>query len=61
MGPRTGLDCGKSRLHRDSIPDLPACSSVAIPTELKSSIYNIEIHGMTVSKMLYKSLTQAGW
>ena len=24
MGPRAGLDvCGKSRLHRDSIPDLP--------------------------------------
>jgi len=28
---RTG---GRSRPHRDSIPDLPACSSVAIPTEL---------------------------
>ena len=25
---------GKSRPHRDSIPDLPARSSVAIPTEL---------------------------
>ena len=25
---------GKSRPHRDSIPDLPAPSSVAIPTEL---------------------------
>ena len=25
---------GKSRPHRDSIPDRPACSSVAIPTEL---------------------------
>jgi len=25
---------GKSRLHRDSIPDRPARSSVAIPTEL---------------------------
>ena len=26
--------CGKSRPHRDSIPDLPTRSSVAIPTEL---------------------------
>jgi hypothetical protein len=26
--------CGKSRLHRDSIPDRPARSSEAIPTEL---------------------------
>ena len=25
---------GNSRPHRDSIPDRPACSSVAIPTEL---------------------------
>jgi len=25
---------GKSHPHRDSIPDRPACSSVAIPTEL---------------------------
>ena len=25
---------GKSRPHRDSIPNHPACSSVAIPTEL---------------------------
>jgi hypothetical protein len=35
VGPRAGLDrCGKSRPHRDSIPDRPARSSVAIPTEL---------------------------
>ena len=35
MGPRAGLDgCGISRQHRDSIPDRPARSSVAIPTEL---------------------------
>ena len=35
MGPRVGLDRGgKSRPHRDSIPDLPARSSVAILTEL---------------------------
>jgi hypothetical protein len=29
---------GKSRLHRDSIPDRPAHSSVAIPTELPNGI-----------------------
>jgi len=29
---------GKSRPHRDSIPDRPARSSVAIPTELPSQI-----------------------
>jgi len=35
VGPRAGLDrCGKYRPHRDSIPDRPARSSVAIPTEL---------------------------
>ena len=35
MGPRAGLDrCGKSRPHRDSIPERPARSSVAISTEL---------------------------
>ena len=35
MGPRAGLDmCGKSRPNRDSIPDRPPCSSVALPTEL---------------------------
>ena len=35
VGPRAGLDeCGKSRPQRDSIPDRPASSSVAIPTEL---------------------------
>ena len=35
LGPRAGLGiCGKSRPHRDSIPDRPARSSVAIPTEL---------------------------
>ena len=38
MGPRAGLDrCGKSRPHRDSIPDRPSRSSVAIPTELPGS------------------------
>jgi len=31
---------GKSRPHRDSIPDRPARSSVAIPTELHADMYN---------------------
>ena len=34
MGPRAGLDGRKISPHRDSIPDRPARSSVAIPTEL---------------------------
>ena len=34
MGPRVGLNWRKFRPHRDSIPALPANSSVAIPTEL---------------------------
>jgi len=34
VGPRDGLDGRKSRPHGDSIPDRPARSSVAIPTEL---------------------------
>ena len=34
MGPRAGPEGGKSRPHRDSIPDRPARSSFAIPTEL---------------------------
>ena len=34
MGPRAGLDGRKTRPHRDSIPDDPGRSSVAIPTEL---------------------------
>jgi len=32
---------GKSRSHRDSIPDRPARSSVAIPTELPGPMFNI--------------------
>ena len=36
---------GKSSPHRDSIPDLPARSSVAIPTELPGpQIYNIGVY-----------------
>ena len=35
MGPRAGRDgCGKSRLHRDSMPGLSSPQRVAIPTEL---------------------------
>ena len=40
MGPRAGLDrFGKSRPHRDSIPDRQARSTVAIPTELSGPQY----------------------
>ena len=34
MGLKTGLDGRKIKPHRDSFPDRPARSSVAIPTEL---------------------------
>ena len=34
---------GKSRPHRDSIPDRPAPSSVAIPTELPGSLVFLSI------------------
>jgi len=34
MGPRAGLDGRKICSHRESIPDRPARSSVAVPTEL---------------------------
>ena len=34
VGPRAILDGRKHRHHRDPIPDRPARSSVAIPTEL---------------------------
>jgi len=35
---------GKSRPQRDSIPDRPACSSVAIPTELPSPHTHTHTH-----------------
>ena len=35
---------GKSRPHRDSIPERSACSSVAIPTELPSPNIYIYIY-----------------
>ena len=34
VGPRAGLDDGKTRPHRDSIPEPSSPQSVAIPTEL---------------------------
>ena len=38
---------GKSRPHRDSIPDRPACSSVAIPTELPGPYTHTHTHTHT--------------
>jgi len=35
---------GKTRPHRHSIPDRPACSSVAIPTELPGPQLHTHIH-----------------
>ena len=49
MGPTTGLDGGKSRLHRDSIPDRPSRSSVAIPTELPGPLKHILLNEFQVS------------
>ena len=44
MGPRAGLDrCGKSRPYWDSIPDRPARSSVAIPTELPGPLTRVRL------------------
>ena len=40
VGPRAGIS-GKSRPHRDSIPDRPARSSFAIPTELQGPIQRV--------------------
>ena len=43
--PRAGLDrCGKSCRYRDSIPDRPARSTVAIPTELPGPRLFIYVH-----------------
>jgi len=48
---------GKSRPHRDLIPDRPARSSVAIPTELPgpqmAEVYSVKAQG--VSKHLCKT------
>jgi hypothetical protein len=53
VGPRAGLDrCGKSRLHRDSIPGPSVPSPVTTPTELpKSEHYTYAI----ISSMLNAS------
>ena len=51
VGPRAGLDDGKFRPHRNSIPDRPAHSSVAMPTELpgplqrnKWALFSVVLH-----------------
>jgi len=44
LGPGAGLTGGKSRPHRNSIPDRPARSSVAIPTELPGPYIYIYIY-----------------
>ena len=45
MGPRACLDgCGKSRLHRDSIPGPSSRERVGIPTELSRPMnYDLKI------------------
>jgi len=60
---RAGLDgCGKSRLHRDSIPGPPSPYRVAIPTELSRPTSTCPIHSnlvflmsATMSRCLYSS------
>ena len=44
VGPRDDRKGGKSRPYRDSIPDRPARSSVAIPTELPGRTF--EVHSI---------------
>jgi len=44
VDPRAGLDGRKSRPHRDSIPDRPTRSSVAIPTELHGPYIYITLY-----------------
>ena len=39
VGPKAGLDGRKISSHRDSIPDRPARSSVAIQTELLGPLF----------------------
>ena len=43
MGPRAGLDGGKSRLTGIRSPELPARSSVAIPTELCIYVFCVDL------------------
>jgi hypothetical protein len=47
VGPRAGLDrCGKSRLHRDSIPDLPARSQSLYRLRYPAHSEFIRVHKM---------------
>ena len=43
---------GKSRPHRDSIPDRPARSSVAIPTELPGQVSRLQAVYIYISSRL---------
>jgi len=42
VGPRAGLNGREYHLHRDSIPDRPTRSSVAIPTELPGPLIKLD-------------------
>jgi len=55
VGPRAGLKGGKSRPHQDSIPDRPARSSVAIPTELPRPRTLLNL----ISNLLVKSVSSS--
>ena len=52
VGLRAGLDrCGKSRLHRDSIPGPSSPQAVAIPTQLRAhrSLFKpLQIHDVSI-------------
>ena len=57
MGPRAGLDrCGKSRLHRDSIPEPSSPQPVAIPTELPGpqNFIKLTLSVQCRQKIIYK-------
>ena len=52
MGPSAGLDgCGKSRLHRDSIPGPYSSWRVAIPTELSRHVIYIAVDNVGSSRL----------
>ena len=47
---------GKSRPHRDSIPDRPARSSVTIPTELPGPHFdNNDVHKLHINATIYRA------
>jgi len=52
VGPGPVGTVGKSRPHRDSIPDRPARSSVAIPTELPGPLFVVKYRKHS-SKIIY--------